>query len=472
MIEVQCTSCHTRYRIDERVLPEGLPTFKCSRCGHVFNFEPRKSRTNGAPATPDATPQPAVDGSSKSTGIGLNTPDAEVSAPDISQGAAAGASSPAPEAFTSQTSGAAISSNAKPSVRQESDSLKEAEYKRRFQPDWQDPDDQVPEKADWPQANEEPVPGLSPQLKAKQAERFYSRVFTGKDPDAASGENLSFDFADEEPALDQARLARRTRDSGVSRETIRESARWQVGDEDSIAEIGALDETHLQDNEATGRRSRARLRAEEPQPRFTRGGFEGEERAPVYNRAITHSARFLMLLLCLIGVGFGAMTLLIHSAPRQAAGLLSSLPMIGDRFIQPATPAKLVALRDVTAAYQQSKEGRKALLISGTAENVSTESLRLVQLTAAIHDAQGHPLASQAVYCGNNVSAGMVGQMTPHEIEFFQKLEPAKTFALEPSASCRFVAIFMNPPGTARNYDVAVSQAVAGVAQAAQDQAP
>ena len=47
MIEVQCTSCHTRYRIDEQVLPEGLPTFKCSRCGHVFTFDPRKSRLDG-----------------------------------------------------------------------------------------------------------------------------------------------------------------------------------------------------------------------------------------------------------------------------------------------------------------------------------------------------------------------------------------------------------------------------------------
>src|SRR5882757_6479149 len=40
MIEIQCTSCHTRYRIDERVLPDDTPTFKCSRCGHVFNADP------------------------------------------------------------------------------------------------------------------------------------------------------------------------------------------------------------------------------------------------------------------------------------------------------------------------------------------------------------------------------------------------------------------------------------------------
>src|SRR5277367_3215578 len=44
MIEIQCTSCHTRYRIDERVLPDDTPTFKCSRCGHVFNADPMPAK--------------------------------------------------------------------------------------------------------------------------------------------------------------------------------------------------------------------------------------------------------------------------------------------------------------------------------------------------------------------------------------------------------------------------------------------
>jgi hypothetical protein len=117
-------------------------------------------------------------------------------------------------------------------------------------------------------------------------------------------------------------------------------------------------------------------------------------------------------------------------------------------------------LRDVHAVYQHNREGRNALVISGTAENVGAASLSVVQLTAALRDAQHRPLASQAVYCGNSVSAGMVRQMTPHEIEFYQKLEPAKTFALDPSASCRFVAVFMNPPDNAQAYDISVSQAI------------
>ena len=58
MIEIQCTSCHTRYRIDERVLPDDTPTFKCSRCGHVFNADPVPAKVRKpAPPTPENEPQ-------------------------------------------------------------------------------------------------------------------------------------------------------------------------------------------------------------------------------------------------------------------------------------------------------------------------------------------------------------------------------------------------------------------------------
>src|SRR6266404_2220326 len=68
MIEIQCTSCQTRYRIDERILPEDTPTFKCSRCGHVFSAEPRqkpsrRASADGARAAAPAksAPPPAAD---------------------------------------------------------------------------------------------------------------------------------------------------------------------------------------------------------------------------------------------------------------------------------------------------------------------------------------------------------------------------------------------------------------------------
>ena len=57
MIEIQCTSCHTRYRIDERVLPDDTPTFKCSRCGHVFNADPVPAKVRKAALARAVEPQ-------------------------------------------------------------------------------------------------------------------------------------------------------------------------------------------------------------------------------------------------------------------------------------------------------------------------------------------------------------------------------------------------------------------------------
>jgi hypothetical protein len=307
-----------------------------------------------------------------------------------------------------------------------------------------------------------PQSALPPQPRAKQAEKFYSRLFAGKDPDAASGENLSFDFADEEPAVDQARFTRRGR---ATEPPHRDSERWEVGNDASTFTPARPRDNDPLAEEDTTRPPRRQMRTSDTEPQFIDDtSFVDDEEATVYNRAMTHSARFFLLLILLVGLGFGVLTLLIHGAPGSSSVVLSYLPVIGDRFVVAATPAKLVALRDVYAVYQHGKEGQNRLVISGTAENVGTASLRIVQLTAALHDAERRSLASQAVYCGNSVSAGMIGQMTPHEIEFFQKLEPARSFALEPSASCRFVAVFMNPPSAAHAYDVSVSQAIPGAA--------
>ena len=467
MIEVQCTSCHTRYRIDEHVLPEGLPTFKCSRCGHVFTFEPRKSRLGGqsesAAPKREATNESIRDLSTH----GASAPEAQeplssaadhmsrTEAPSSSQNSATVSNSDIPDLSRAETA----------SPRPQSSPIEDEELVGRTEPSEPaalEPQIQQQDQPHPAEAVAVPQPPLPPQLRSKRAEKFYSAPFTDEDSDVASRENVTFDFA-EEPAPDQARFTRRgRRPNQATGPSYRDSGRWEVGDDPASEATRSRSNDPLAGEEQT-QRSRRRSRASGTKPQFADDTeFVDEEEAPVYNRALTHSARFFLLLILLAGAGFGALTLFIHSAPSGSLAVLSYLPVVGNQFVIPATPAKLVALRDVYATYQHSKEGRSTLVISGTAENVGTSSLRIVQLTATLRDAQRRPLASQAVYCGNSVSAGMVGQMTPHEIEFFQKLEPARTFALEPSASCRFVAVFMDPSSRAHAYDVSVSQAVPG----------
>ncbi len=164
--------------------------------------------------------------------------------------------------------------------------------------------------------------------------------------------------------------------------------------------------------------------------------FLDEDAAPVYNHSTaTHSARFFVGLFVLIALGYGAITVFVRSAPATAAEMLSHLPRIGSRFVLPIAPARLVAMRDVHADYLSTKGGHSVLVVTGIAENVSERALHAIQIEANLRDAAQHPLANSVVYCGNNLSASMVAQMTPHELEFFQKLDPPKAFSLEPSAT-------------------------------------
>src|SRR5215470_14064647 len=86
MIEIQCTSCNTRYRIDERVLPEETPTFKCSRCGHVFKAEPVAARPR-KPVAPRVVQKPQAP----------SAPEAEAPSPPV-QSKPAPAATPGPQA--------------------------------------------------------------------------------------------------------------------------------------------------------------------------------------------------------------------------------------------------------------------------------------------------------------------------------------------------------------------------------------
>ena len=53
----------------------------------------------------------------------------------------------------------------------------------------------------------------------------------------------------------------------------------------------------------------------------------------------------------------------------------------------------------------------------------------------------------------------MIGEMTPHELEFLQKLEPQKSFALEPGHSAPFLMVFIDPPRDLGHLSVTVAKA-------------
>lgn len=392
MIEVQCSSCHTRYRIDEQVLPEGTPTFKCSRCGHVFSLEPRNEKA----------------------------PTAE-RAPEI-------ASAPTPPA-------------AAPSELSESPAQSEIK----------------PEIPAGPRANPPAAPTASPPrpssattppdtVVAESAARTTKR----KPSETGDGaENLAFDFHDE-PSPAQPVISPSTTTPKSAPQTA--ASHWQVGD-DNGAETDARP------------RPRFKIGApefedatldEEPESAPEESEFVDESAAPLYNRGIVHSSRFVVALFLVLAVGFALLTLAIHNAPAAALEALNHVPMLGARFPIPSAPARMVALEDVHGGFEPGRNGARDLVVRGRATNVSQAPLRSVMINVGLTG----PMALQReIYCGNNLDARTLSQMTAHEVDFFQKLKP-RDFELAPAASCPFVAVFADAPASARDFQLEVTAAV------------
>lgn len=419
MIEVQCTSCHTRYRVDEQVLPEGTPTFKCSRCGHVFSVEPR--RAEAAERRTDEPPAPRQPAFVR---------------PAVKRDAAPLTDEDVPRSPTP-------SSEAAPTAAQ-SASLTGAEPPLSEQPPTpSQPESQAPR---------------SVERKRPPTDELLSRSFSTDPPPNSESEDLQFDFDDEPPHLgdleevttndpeppsppkrpmppQRPSTKRKTVYSVEAQEPLAPADRFEIGDPDLLQPPRRSDRRKPPNDE-----------------------FVDESEAPVYNSSATHSARFFLAMVMLVGLGFALMTLMIHSAPARARDLLNHLPEIGDRFASSMTLSQTIVLRDVHSKYEAGRNGHAALVIQGEAENVGSRTLHTIRITARMSGPTPGSNVARDVYCGNTLGQQTIAQMTPHEVEFFQQLQPPKGFTLASSASCPFVVVFLDPP-PARYVALSVTEA-------------
>jgi predicted Zn finger-like uncharacterized protein len=335
MIEVQCPSCQTRYRLDEGALPQENPTFKCSRCGHVFSSEPRAG-SGPTPPLPQAAPK-------------------------------------AP-----------------------------------------------------------PVAGSEPP----REDNPLARSFAEAEPKVP--ENLSFDFSDD-PADDHH--------LGESPEpALGEDPRehWEVGEADDPPPPPS-----------SAPRRRARRSASKPAP----AGEDDEDDAQTRQQTRPlHSSGFFLLLFALAVMAYAVLTLLLGVAPAASRAWLAQLPVIGAEFQDHPTLESQVKLDDVRVEYRQLNNNRLALVVSGSAHNQSAGALHTIEVAVNLVDSQQRSVVGQQVFCGNLLSPRFATEMTPHELQFFQKLAP-RNFILPSGESAPFMAVFVDPPAQAHGVVLAVVRA-------------
>jgi predicted Zn finger-like uncharacterized protein len=420
MIEIQCTSCNTRYRIDERMLPPETPTFKCSRCGHVFTAQvPRRTSKPAAepaqpPAAKPATAREAATAKPRYPALRKPAPSAANPLP-AKESPAPRPDEPAPSAS------AAIS---RPAVEQS-------------------PHGAAEEPA--PQARESSAPAERPPDFATTAhpaphdEPAQESFSPRGDHPAKPGENFTFDFGDDPELGEEAGL------------TGSQADEWKVGDDVAPARSAAASEAQSASRPQSG-------------PDVSTGtlGRRGiPDESEFLERSRLHSAGYFIGHFFLVALVFVVASLVICAAAPQSAGLLRRMPVVGPEFEVPTPLESMVTLADVQAAYETVKGGDTALVVSGKARNGSNVALHLVKIGVGLLNAEQRELSSAAGYCGNTVSQKMLAEMTRHEVEFFQRLDPQRSFLLEPADSAPFVIVFIDPPKGVTGFSVEVSRAAA-----------
>ncbi|MBF6567425.1 MAG: zinc-ribbon domain-containing protein [Candidatus Binataceae bacterium] len=462
MIEIQCTSCHTRYRIDERVLPEDTPTFKCSRCGHVFAAEPRAGKRADSVRR---SVEPAHDfpETQLASTPGQHLSEEQVAKPDGRPAAEILAVPESSPDLNVLERGAASADGQAPSAGEILNHIDPPPILRAVprRSNITRPGPEISTKAVAPPDSEplsntvEPIPPAKPVRfvppPSESVATDHANGLSGSASGAITGgnANLSFDFTDE-PSSSDGRRARgesnRDRDGD-----------WRVG----------------HDHEFEGNPLLGRDLPPAPAPEVDEDP-EDESDSPFFNerstmsrraaygadRITVHSVGLVLGFFLLVVIAFGFASLLICNAPTASAGFLNNLPGIAGRFAPPIVPARLVALKDVTTSSRILRGNVNALVITGKAENVGGAPLHTVQIAADLLDRNHRPLAMGTAFCGNNLAPAMLNEMTPREIDFLQKLEPQKHFILKPMEPVPFTMVFINPPGSADNLSLAVTRAI------------
>ncbi len=449
MIEVQCPSCQTRYRIDESVLQDS-PTFKCSRCGHVFSGDPRMAKR--ASAAPKPRPAPPA---AKSSPQQQDAP-APQAAPPPSEPQARGGASPrqmnaaADVPPSPQRAGSTADlQSAQPDLTQPRRDAPSADLHSDFArpPQPRQTGDAAATNTNYSPPPVTPsarpaAPAPAPGRGESQADNPLARSFG--EEEHKPPENLTFDFAD-----DAAEQQHHMGEAPEASEPEDRYDRWRVGDAEAerIAQPPAL---------GMGRYQARRAAISQASLRVDRASIAAAD-APEHDRV--RSTGFFLGLFALIVICFGLFTFILGISPSLSRELLAHLPVIGSEFTPAPPRPSAVSLSGVHAEYRLLDGHRRALIVSGRAENRGAEPLHAIEVGVSLIDNQERPVLSQSVFCGDLVSPKIVSQMTPHELQFFQNLAPPKNFALKSGDSSPFFVMFINPPPNVINFHVSVLKA-------------
>ncbi len=444
MLEIQCPSCNTRYRIDESIVPKDRPVFKCSRCGHVFSGAFETSRTSSgalsAKSTKSDAPSAVEGKATVADAVSAESQESRDKSPPASD------ISPPPMASAVQTDQSTVPASEVPPHRLSTqDTL------------GQDVDDEdewvVGDQFEADEAGSELNPtefaNFKPNFQSKSRLGFYSQ-WPIKQIDELSGDSPV--GAGPKSSLGAAGYSQPG--FGGLRGTPEKGQRGL-----ELTKPGYRGGLRQEERGNLGIRVAGSGFAQAASERVTGLGRPSSfhTRVPT-STSPPHSSGFFLAVFFAFVVLFGGLSILISSDPALGRQLLTWLPFF-DSETEGTSSARRVELREVSAKFERLKDNTRALVITGQVLNRSPTPLHTVEIVATLLGEEHQRILKQTAYCGNTIQSDTVAQMTSREIAFFQRLPAPSSFLLPPGQSVPFVVAFIEPPlALARAFQVEVGK--------------
>ncbi len=426
---IRCPNCSTTYKIDGASFDAPQPTFRCSRCKHVFAVQIRlrlrdedaAAAETAAPPTPegpptvDPGPEPEDRSDAHEPADTAGPADAETLEPE-----------PAPQAPEPETpeTGAAARSADPPEPEPEP----EPEPAPYLEPAPEPEIEPEPEPAPEPERETEPET-LTPIAATARTVADPVRI---TDLGEADFPHPDFDPPAARTAPTDARQPDLPEPAPVI-ETIdlpRRSAR---------APDFRIDDDRIDDDLVIP-------------PRETR---------PAPPKAADGSGSIVPFV-SLVGLAvfaFVLVSVIYQMSPQALDSLIRRIPWYGEAVFENRHFKRTLAFESLVSGVQPALNRTEVFVVSGKLVNGNDRGIHRVRVEAQLFDAEGKPLARQAIFLGNAISAKIIEEMSLREIALLQSLKPQNPYPIPPNESVNFTIVFPKPGAAVESFSCRVLSA-------------
>ena len=410
---IRCPNCSTTYKVSGSVFDAPKPTFRCTRCKHVFMVQVRLHLT-------DEEDSVVVEQETERTGEASGFDDR-------------GETADPPETFD-------VAAPPEDEVPEE-DVLGE-DVPEEDVPEDQIPEDQIPEE--WVPEDrvvEDDVLPPEAELADDAPELPLETVGTGMDP--MTGDPVEVDLHEgmERGGPDDVAHSYR----GFAIDTL----------ETDPPETPATDQKGgLIDDDAPAGRRKPDFSIEDDSP--VPPMREPREALRRHHRGGRGSIVPLVSLAGLAVFAFVLVTLMYHVNPQPLDSLIKRIPWYGNAVFDSRHFKRTLVCESLVSGVRPVLNHNEVFVVSGKLANHNDRSVHQVRIEARLFDAEGKEVAQETTFVGNAISAKIIQDMTFREISLLQSLKPQNNYQISPNGSANFTIVFPKPETTVETFSCRV----------------